>query len=237
MDDLIVWPSKKVIELITLEYDLLEQLPDGVVIFDVVASSIVFQGYPDIAAASMLWLPPVIAGSNIQQKVRNGIPGNVYNIQFDIRLSDGQQWFKTFRLAITPNNTPAVPITIPLFFTSRPYPYNYQENITGSSTMINGSFLFAPNPMEDLRGSISMLFGGLSNGLTTYNYNYEDLMGSLAMMSGSVDPGLMVYNYQFEDLTGSISMRNGTIAVILVTYTYSYEDLLGSMTMISGTLV
>lgn len=230
--------SKTVVETKSYKGDFRDVLVAGETITSQTVTVTVFSG-DDTNPSNLLFQGIDVHVGWIEQRIRLGIPGNIYSINFIVGTSLGNTYDKVTRLAVLPEDGNAVPQFTVLYYTSRLYPYEYEEFIdsnilpyyfhlllnprwtesiksnilTRDSTLAVGAIYYFLYPPEDIKSNIFPLTGTLaSTSNVTYNNPHEDLKNNVAALSGTLDKVHIYYiNYPPENLKSSISPQGGTL--------------------------
>jgi len=236
MPALSIHDPKMVVDVVPIFFDFTADLFSGETISSAVATISVHTGI-DPSPSLLLYQVVTITGNICEQKVQKGLPGVVYDILMTIVTSTARIVEQITRIAILPDANPAVPVYIPLYFTSQPYPVDITDtNLTASIQMLNGHSLLNPYITEFISGSIQMLDGSLYSGLVSYINPHEDMQAYATILDGSLYSGLVSYDNPAESLLGVISMLDGSLYNSLVSYTNPHEDMQATISMLSGTL-
>jgi len=230
--------SKTVVETKSYIGDFRDVLAVGETITSQAVTVTVFSG-DDPNPSNLLFQGIDVHVGWIEQRIRLGIPGNIYSINFVVGTSLGNTYDKVTRLAVLPEDGNAVPQFTVLYYTSRLYPYEYEESIdsnilpyyfhlllnprwvesiksnilTRDSTLDIGAIYYFLYPPEDIKSNIFPLTGTLaSTSNVTYNNPHEDIKNNIAALSGTLDKVVIYYiNYPPENLKSSISPQGGTL--------------------------
>jgi hypothetical protein len=180
----------------------------------------------------------VLDGNTVEQRFRLGIPGNIYEITYEVQTLLSETYEKTTCLAILPDNDSAVPLWLPLWEATQLYPLQDIENLQGSVLFQTGTLQIIIIPYsfsEYLQGTSSLIGGTLYYVIVPYSYE-EDMQGLVQFTAGTLTVVVIPYSYE-EDLKGASAFLSGTLVVVVVPYSYSYEAMQGAATFTSGTLV
>lgn len=236
MAALSIHEPKLVVDVVPAFFDFSADLLHAETIVSAVATVSVHTGV-DPAPSILLYQVVTITGSLCEQKIQMGLPGVVYDVLMTIVTSTSRTVEQVTRIAILPDAKPAVPVYIPLYFTSQPYPVDITDtNLTASIQMLAGHSLLNPSITEFISGTIQLLSGSLYGGLVSYINPHEDVQAYVTLLDGSLYGGLVSYANPDEGLLGTISMLDGSLYNSIVFYTNPHEDVQASISMLSGTL-
>jgi len=230
--------SKTVDETKSYFGDFRDVLKTGETIISQVVTVTVFSG-DDLNPSNLLYQGIDVHVGYIEQRIRLGIPGNIYSIKFEVGTSLGNTYDKVTRLAVLPQDGNATPVFTNIYYTSWPYPIEYAEVIQSAISPNYFHLLLNPRWAEDIQSSISPIigsmvigaiyynnyppeiiqsaiapFGGLliSNSAVTYNNPHEDIKNNIAAISGTLVKGQVFYvNYQPEIIQSTIAPQGGTL--------------------------
>lgn len=200
----------------------------------------VYTGVDSNPSALLYGTPSVSNGQVVDQKIRQGISGVIYQITFTVQTLAGQTFDKECYLAILPDEDSAVPNWLPLWETTQLYPYQSgPDAVTSSLSLTHLGLAYYVIPPEYVASTLAItsatliVFGSL-----TYNIPHEDVQSSLQVVSGTLVPfGSITYNIPYEGTTSNLAVLSGTLIATGLTYNIPHEDIQSSLTLISGTLV
>jgi hypothetical protein len=174
----------------------------------------------------------------IEQKIRQGVPGNIYDIIFTVGTNQGHTYEKVTRLAILPNNLTAPSLHTTIWLTSWNYPYNIlPDNIQGTSGLnSNGNFWYQPKFKDSFQGNASINSGNLFAGSISYAIKPESIQGSTTINSGTLTLVVITYNMRPEAIKGGVAINSGDLYQGSVSYTMKAESIQGNTILNSGTL-
>ena len=231
--------TKTVVETISYIGDFSDVLVSGETITSQSVTVTVFSGN-DLNPSNLLYGGITIHPKSIEQRIRLGIPGNIYSINFIIGTSLGNTYDKVTRLAILPEDTNAIPTFIPFFETTQLYPYQESDNIQGFTLLSSGTLvqLLYAIPPEDIQGRTQLTGGTFVLVLITYNIPQEDIQGSTTLFSGTlVSTNTIPYNNPHEDIKGHTIRSAGTFIGKGISYGILHEDIQGHAILTGGTLM
>lgn len=229
--------SKRRIEAITVVADFSDRMSSKETITEHVITMEVFAG-DDISPADMLYLPPIVTAQTISQRVRWGVIGVVYNLQFQITTSSGDVLDQTTRVAVLPDAPDAIPQYMPLYFTSQPYPVNASDYMTGTGTVLSGRFLPHIIILPEWFASTEVITSGnLFGSAFTYSNPYEAISAAGLILDGNLYGGLVTYNNPYEGFLPVCIITSGDIFGGSVAYNNPYESISSVGTILSGTLI
>lgn len=229
--------SKRQIETISYFGDFRDVLSIGETITSQSVTIYVFSG-TDTNPSAMLYQGITIHNGNIlEQRIRQGIVGNIYTILFSISTSLGNNYDKVTRLAILPNEQGANPVFNVQYETSCLYPYILSESLQTNISVQNGRLALLRVDFED--GITTSIF--LGNGSLVYqnfiSYSYnEGITTNIQLQKGSlVYQNFIDYSYN-EGIQTGIAILTGILTVAIpITYSYN-EGITTSISIQNGTL-
>jgi hypothetical protein len=195
----------------------------------------------DTNPSNLLYLGILVHNQTvIEQRIRLGIAGNIYDIIFTVSTNQGNTYEKTTRLAILPNEGASPSFHTNLWLTTDLYPYNIiAEAVQGDNIITGGNFWYQPSYTENFQGNIVLLNGSLFQASISYNnYIPEHIQGNISIINGTLVQALITYNnYIPEAIRGGIAVISGNLYQGSVSYiTYQPELIQGNITLVSGIL-
>lgn len=236
MAALSIHEPKLVVDVVPAFFDFASDLLVGETISLAVATVSVHTGV-DPSPYLLLYQVVTITGNICEQKIQKGLSGVVYDILMTVVTTTGRTVEQVTRIAILPDANPAVPVYIPLYFTSRPYPVDVTDVFTANTSMLAGHSLINPYTTEFITALTSMHDGSLFGSSITYNNPHEDIQADIVMLDGSLFGGLITYNNPAEGFLGITSMLDGSLFGGSVSYSNPHEDIKATTMMLDGILV
>ena len=231
--------SKYYLETISIYFPFDDVFVGGETITGTPSISVVVYAGIDATPSDILYQGASITnGDKVEQRVRLGVPGNIYIVTCSIKTTSNNYYEKETYLAIIPTDGTAIPEVSGAYFSSTLYPYEYTESLQGSVS-INGGRLYQQvwTTSESLGISTTTLTSGsLVIALVTYNYSYESLQGSITILGGNLAGGGITYSNTYESLRGAIAIIGGSLNNSGITHSYSHESFTGSISLTGGTL-
>jgi hypothetical protein len=228
--------AKRRVESITVVADFSDRMDTGDSVFDATITLEVFSG-EDSTPDEMLYLPAIIDTQAVSQRIKLGIVGVVYNIQFSVLTVAGLILEQTTRLAVLPDAPGAIPQFIPFYFTSWPYPLDVLDGAAFDMAILPSrlrpQIFFIP---EGLRINLSGFSGTLIGALKSYVIPPEGYAVTLGEISGTLINQLQTYTVPPEWLAFSLGTFNGTLISSLVEYSMQPDWISFDLSSISGTL-
>jgi hypothetical protein len=231
--------SKTVDETKSYLGDFRDVLVSGETLTNYTVTVTVFSG-DDLNPSNLLYQGIDVHPGYIEQRIRLGVPGNIYSIKFEVVTSLGNKYDKVTRLAVLPQDGNATPVFTNIYYTSWPYPIEYAEIIQPAISPNYLHLLLNPRWTESVKSNISPVVGSLPIGAIyynnyppesiksaiapyigflisvsaiTYNNPHEDIKNNIAAISGTLIKGQIFYvNYQPEIIKSSIAPQGGTLA-------------------------
>ena len=232
--------SKTVVETKSYIGDFRDVLVAGETIASQSVTVIVFSG-DDTNPSHLLFQGITVHAGWIEQRIRLGIPGNIYTIKFEVDTSLGNTYDKVTRLAILPEDGSAVPQFTNLYETSCLYPYIVSDALTTSVNIISGRLpLLVINFSDALNSYVNISSGSLTPiGSITYTWN-EGLVTGIVINGGVLTlVTATVYNVPptAESLRTGVAILGGVLnGSTSISYDVPAEGLTTGITIISGTL-
>ena len=182
----------------------------------------------------------VIGGTAVEQRFRLGVPGTIYQLNYQVQTVAGDTFEKECYLAILPNDGTVIPEWLPLWESTQLYPIQPSEWIQGTSQFLSGTLQVVvinySYSYEAVQGTANFTSGTLIEVVVTYTYSYEALQGSSSFTTGTLVVVVIPYSYSSENIQGSSAFLSGTLTVVVIPYNYSSENIQGSASFTSGTL-
>ncbi len=179
-------------------------------------------------------------GLVVEQRIRLGIPGNIYRITTSTTASDGNTYEVSTCLAILPNDGNATPTWLPLWESSQLYPYEAgPDSIQGLSLLQSGRFVQSAYfiPHEDINGAYLPVSGTFRAAGIYYDIVAEGVQGTTILFSGSLIPSNVVtYNIPYEGIQGTTVLVSGTFTGNGIGYRIPSDNIQGYSILVSGTL-
>lgn len=235
MAELSIHEPKKVVDVVPATFDFTADLLPAETISTAVATVSVHTG-TDPTPSAMLYQVVTITGNVCEQKVQQGLPGVVYDVLMTIVTSTARTIEQVTRIAILPDAKPAVPVYIPLYFTSQPYPIDITDSFTAGISILGGHSLYNPYTTEWIGAQISMLNGNLYAGLISYAIPADGMQAGISIQNGNMYEGLVSYDNPAEGILGTITMKDGNLYSGLVHYNIFAEGVQAAITILDGSL-
>lgn len=230
-----VLPPKRLVEVISVDADFSKYLLplEGIT----AANCQVFTFYgTDLNPSAMLYEDIVIVDTVVSHKIRAGIAGNVYIIQFRISTDLGRilDWF--MKMAILPNEVSADDIFIDMYFTTPPYPLYFLDSMESTGGVISGyTWKILTDGIESIGGVVS---GELRPLLLTTDMLPEGIDSTSDIVSGALSVVLIQYTMEPEGIDSTGAIISGELDLALIQYTnWRPEGILSAGAIISGSLV
>ena len=230
--------SKTVDETKSYLGDFRDVLKAGETITNQVVTVTVFSG-DDLNPSNLLYQGIDVHVGYIEQRIRLGVPGNIYSIKFEIDTSLGNTYDKVTRLAVLPQDGNATPVFTNIYYTSWPYPVEYAEIIQPVIFPYFAHLLLNPRWTESIKNALSPVTGSMSLGAIYYNnYPPEIIQSSIAPYIGLlISVSAVTYNNPHEDIKNNIAAISGTLVKGQVFYmNYQPEVIQSAIAPQGGTL-
>lgn len=239
MPTLYVSESKRQIENISYFGDFRSVLSVGETIATSTVTIIVHTGTDPNPLAMLAGGITVHNGTVIEQHVRQGIPGVIYDILFDVVSTLGLSYSLTTRLAILPNANGANPVFNVQYETSTLYPYILSDSFIAYAPTIGTGKLFGVVQVEDgILASINVSTGVLTYQQYYYVYPLDGIISSISIGNGILTyQNYISYSDGPESIKAGIAILNGTlVAATQITYNIPYDAIQTSISIQNGTL-
>lgn len=231
--------SKTVFETKSYIGDFRDVLVVGETITSQSVTVTVFSG-DDTNPSYLLYQGIIVHTGWIEQRIRLGIPGNIYSIKFEVGTSLNNTYDKVTRLAVLPQDGNAIPVFTNIYYTSWPYPVEYTEIIQSAISPNYLHLLLNPYWAEDIKNAVSPIVGSMEIGAIYYNnYPPENIKSAINPYIGYlVSISTVTYNNPHEDIKNNIAAISGTLIKGQVFYVnYQPELIKSSIVPQGGTLV
>ena len=231
--------SKTVVETKSYIGDFRDVLVAGETITSQAVTVTVFSG-DDTNPAHLLFQGITVHPGWIEQRIRLGIPGNIYSINFVIGTSLGNTYDKVTRLAVLPEDGNAIPQFTVLYYTSRLYPYEYVEKFQSAVLPYAAHLLLNPYWKEYIKTNLDPIVGTMDIGAIYYNnYPPEIIQSTIIPYGGSlVSVSAIPYSIPAEGIKNNIAAISGTLVKGQVFYVnYASELIKSAIAPQGGTLV
>jgi len=228
--------SKTISETISYPGDFRDVLTSGETLTSYTVTVTVFSGV-DPSPSSMLYGGIVVHTGWIEQRICLGLPGVIYEINFEVVTSLGNNYNKVTRLAILPETGNPPYHVSDHYLTTWLYPYNIFDSLKSAIAPVSGNLLFIPKPQDSLKSSLTFLTSTLLQIVILYNDGHDDLKDNITFLTSSLIPVQLYYNYDKDYLKDNIAFISGTLIRVLVSYSIPHDDLKDSITFVSGTLI
>jgi hypothetical protein len=230
----VILPAKIVIDVRPFKIDLAQYLQGGETITAVDPSVTVFTG-GDANPGDLLYLSPEIDGTVVWQRIKSGIPGNIYTVTLSVTTSLGNVIEACAVQAVLPDGVPAEDLYVPLYLTSWVYPLEAEDFLDSHGSIVGG---FTLKVTEDyLDSSALILSGSLFGSLESYSNPAEAVDSSVAFLSGTLEDILQEYSIPAEAVDSAAAIISGTLYGELITYSnYAPEGVDSSAIILSGSL-
>lgn len=231
-----VFPSKLVGERVTLVFEFLDQMEWGETLASAECEISVLTG-TDPAPELLVYRPPAIQGSQVFQRISDGVPGVIYTVTIYVTGSSGNIYESSGNLAILPSPV-LIPPFIATFYTTTVYPLSDTLPSWFGFDALPGELrtLVKDTTMElPIQWGMSALSGHLSGGFISTAP--QPLVGSFSVSMIGGELRALLKTTAPQPLVDSFSMdcRPGEMKTTLVTNTYP-ETVQFSVSAISGTL-
>lgn len=233
----LVLPSKRRVDVITVEADFFQLVAPSDFIVDAAVTVSVFSG-EDSNPSHMLDGGVLISGTIVGQRIKLGVPGVVYQLLFTITTDQGFVYTIEGRQAVLRNALPPGTLYTEHYFTTPVYPIEDIEAMA-SSAMAIGGFTWVP-PVEGIDSISSLVSGQLRQVLKSYTDWPPEGVDSLStLVSGELKRVLIIYSdWPPEGINSTASAQSGTLRNLYIQYTtWPAEGIDSTASVISGTLL
>ena len=230
--------SKTVYETKSYIGDFRDVLVSGETFTSYTVTVTVFSG-DDLNPSNLLYQGINVHPGYIEQRIRLGVPGNIYSIKFEVVTSLGNKYDKVTRLAVLPQDGNAVPVFTNIYYTSWPYPIEYAEIIKSDVLPYYFNLLLNPRWAESVKNNISPVVGSLPVGTIYYNnYPPESIKSTILPIGGLlISNSAIIYNNPAEGIKNNVAAISGTLIITMVYYVnYQPENIKSTISPQGGTL-
>ena len=232
----VILPSKKQIDVRPFRVDFSQWLLSGEEVIEATITVSMYTG-DDPAPEEILYLDPEILNNVVLQRIRAGIPGNIYTVTMKVVTDLGNEFTAETLQAVLPDGVPASDIYIPLYLTTRPYPVNDIEGIEAGLGYLSSFILTVA--LDGVDHGVTLSTGSLRNILQQYgNWPPEAIDHAVSLQAGSMKDILIQYgNYPAEAIDHSCTVQASSLRNLLISYNnYPAEAVDHSCSLISGSL-
>lgn len=237
MAALSIHEPKMVVDVVPAIFDFTSDLESGETISSAVCAVSVFTGQ-DSSPEDLLYQTVIITGNICEQKIQKGIPGVVYDILLTVITSTGRDVEQVTRIAILPDAKPAVPVYIPLYLSTPPYPVDQTDEYQSFSiASFGGRLQLQPTFMDAVLGTASNISIDLYGGGVSYRIPYDAIMGHPLDISIDLYGSGVTYSIPGEGVYGTTSGISIDLYGSGVSYDIPYEAIIGTISSITFGLV
>lgn len=161
----LVLPSKRRVDVITVEADFFQLVAPSDFIVDAAVTVSVFSG-EDSNPSHMLDGGVLISGTIVGQRIKLGVPGVVYQLLFTVTTDQGFVYTIEGRQAVLRNALPPGTLYTEHYFTTPVYPIEDIEGITGAGGIPEITMWFPP--IEGIESTANLLSINLYNTVKYY---------------------------------------------------------------------
>lgn len=234
MQEHIILPSKRRVDVHRIEAPFDQLLQDGEVLVSGECSVVVFSGV-DADPEHMLVGEVQVQGTSLYQQIRLGIPGVIYLLTFTATTSEGNLYEVTAKQAVLEDQIPAGPIYTYTYLSTWPYPLESIEGIGVSISFSDG--VLWRMPMDGINVQVVPLDGILREILKSTSMPPDGIDVAVVPLDGTIRDILKSYTMQPDGIAVSIAPLDGTIKDVLITYSnYPPEGIVVGITPLGGTL-
>lgn len=181
----------------------------------------------------------VIANTGVDQKVRLGVTGVIYHIEFQVVSTSGLVFEKDCYLAILPDDDSAVPTWLPLWEATQLYPYqDGPDSVRSGMVWVAGALhnVLYHNPPEAIQSRMGWITGTLIIVGVTYHNPHEDMQSYIVWNTGTLITVGVRYDNPHEDVKSNVAWITGTLINQGILYHNPHEDIQSTMDWTAGTL-
>ena len=230
--------SKTVVETKSYIGDFRDVLVAGETISSQAVTVTVFSG-DDTNPSHLLFQGITVHAGWIEQRIRLGVPGNIYSINFVVGTSLGNTYDKVTRLAVLPEDGNAVPQFTNLYETSTLYPYILSDSFLANAPIISNGKLFGVVQAEDgFTASITIDTSTIVYLQYYYTYPLDAFTTSIQINNGLLIPQTYLpYTDGPESFKTDIAMLTSYLVVATaITYNIPPDNIQTSIVINNGTL-
>lgn len=238
----LVTASKYVPETVSLIVSFADLLLPGDTISGVPTISVSVSSGIDPSPSQLLCQgPSVTRGNTVEQRIRLGVAGVIYEILFSIRTVGGDVWEKSTLLAVLTGEGTPIPTYLPLTLTTQLYPLDIVESYRGSIALTSGTLIRVVIPYTALpdsyKSAIAFGAGTLTGPIQLpYTAQPDAYKSSAAFISGTLVSIQKQYTASVDQYKASIAFISGALTVIVVPYSTPADQYKAAVAYTAGTL-
>lgn len=238
----IITASKYVPETISIIVSFADLLLPGDTISGVPTISVSVSSGIDPSPSQLLYQgPSVTRGNTVEQRIRLGVAGVIYEILFSIQTIAGDTWEKSTLLAVLAGEGTPIPTYLPLTLTTQLYPLDVVDYYKGSISLISGALIQVVIPYTALpdsyKSAIAFVAGTLTGPIQLpYTAQPDAYKASVAFVSGTLVSIQKQYTARVDQYKASVAFISGALTVIVVPYSTPSDQYKASAAFTAGTL-
>lgn len=231
-----VLPSKRRVDVVSVEADFSQELPAGDTIESGSVAVYVFAG-EDPEPELMLDGNSIVSPRNIRQRVKLGLPGVVYQIVFTAVTVGGYTIEIECRQAVLRDEMPVEPVYTQYYFTTTPYPLETSESFLSAFDMAGAQYIEVP--IDRILSAFSISSGNLRDIVRSYRGLPEGIdAGGFDILSGDLHQIVKYYTIAPEGVRSEFNFVRGDLYARLIVYTnWRPEGINSAFNIVSGSLV
>lgn len=230
----IVLPSKRRVDIVSVVARFADMLQAGEEITSGEVVVEVFSG-EDPAPEDMIDGSLLLEGTTIRQRIKEGIPGVIYQLTFTATTDLENVYTVECRQAVLVDEFPPGPIYQHFYFTSKPYPYILREGVASFSDIVKVS----PN-FFSVEGAVSfsdIVSADLREPLITYTCPPEGIESVGDIVSAELREILKSYTAPPEGIYSTSDIVSAVLKDVLIRYqNYPPEGITSNSDIVSAEL-
>lgn len=228
----VITRSKFVNETISIVFDFSDLLQSGEIVSSCTILVSLFTG-TDSDPSNILYQLPIITGTKVDQKIRLGVPGVIYEIGFLAIGSLGSHVEKVTNLAILPQDGLAVPSFTYIYEDTCLYPFEFLESLTHTFSWHSGKVL-GVYQLEAIIHNFTWLSGITSGDAVSYSNPPESITHTFTWVSGITEGDAVSYSLS-DSMENSFAWISGVIEGTSIAYRIPADNINHTFTWVSGT--
>lgn len=233
LDEELILPWKRIPDRISVAVDFAPFLDAGDSIVAVTSDITVFQGVDPNPTAMLVGLPTFYLNV-ATQKIEQGLPGVTYLLSITVTTTLGNELTAQAKQTVLQDGLNPGPIYSTHYFTTPPYPVNYQEHVGIFSNLLGAEIKPYPTPIDYVTIS-STLAGAELYGSMKAGYAWDYVTISSDLVDGTL-VDVMKYGYAEDFVYITSTLLGAELYGAAVPYDFD-DHLTITSDLVSGTLV
>lgn len=229
--------SKFVLEALSYYGDFQQSLQAGETIVTPSVSISLLSGIDPNPNAMKYGSISIHNGTVLEQKVRQGIAGCIYEILFTVVTSLSNTLTQQTLLAVLPLAGGSIPIFIPFYLTTGPYSIDLVELLTVTILPVESSLIRSPFTIEVISLTVLPVDSTLLGTVSYYTIIPEELSITILPIDSTLIGTQVIYTVPPEGMYVRVAPIDSTLIGTGVIYSNPHEDIKTAILPINGTLV